>query len=157
MNTGNNKGFTLIELLVVVAIIGVLSSIAIPAFNDYKDKAREARALSEISGIRTAVIDFYANEENRDQWDVVPDNSGGFDSSQFDLISGFAYPNIEDPWGNPYQVDACDVTTPGRCQEARDIGPCGMKVYSNGKNGISESSHSTCGGDDFSLPLPLLQ
>jgi len=156
MNIKNNKGFTLIELLVVVAIIGVLSSIAIPAFKDYKEKAKIAKAFSEISGIRTAVIDFYANEENRDQWGLSPVNNGNFNSSQFDLISGFGYQNVDDPWGNPYRVDACDVLTPGKCDEAQDVGPCGLKVYSRGLNGIIESSNATCGGDDFSLPLPPL-
>ncbi|SHH25949.1 prepilin-type N-terminal cleavage/methylation domain-containing protein [Clostridium grantii] len=33
------KGFTLIELIIVIAILGILSAIAIPKFNDYKDSA----------------------------------------------------------------------------------------------------------------------
>jgi prepilin-type N-terminal cleavage/methylation domain-containing protein len=33
------KGFTLIELIIVIAILGILSTIAIVKFNDYKDSA----------------------------------------------------------------------------------------------------------------------
>jgi type IV pilus assembly protein PilA len=36
------KGFTLIELLIVVIILGVLSSVALPAFLNQQDKAEKA-------------------------------------------------------------------------------------------------------------------
>ncbi len=44
----NNKGFTLAELLIVVAIIAVLTAIAIPVFTGQLEKSREATDLSNI-------------------------------------------------------------------------------------------------------------
>lgn len=40
------KGFTLIELMVVVAIIGILSSVAMPAYQEYTVRARVTEGLS---------------------------------------------------------------------------------------------------------------
>lgn len=58
------KGFTLIELLVVVAIIGILAAIAIPQFSDYKKKAFNGRAQTDLrNGITGEEAYFVDNEQ----------------------------------------------------------------------------------------------
>ena len=57
------RGFTLIELLVVIAIIGLLSTLAVVALNNARQKARDARRVSDIKQIQTA-LELYYNDEN---------------------------------------------------------------------------------------------
>ncbi|NOJ08212.1 pilin [Vibrio splendidus] len=49
----NQKGFTLIELMIVVAIIGVLSAIAVPAYKDYVSKSEASSALATLKSLQT--------------------------------------------------------------------------------------------------------
>lgn len=55
----NEGGFTLIELMIVVAIIGILSSIAIPAYQDYTIRAQVVEALSLSGELKPSIRDFY--------------------------------------------------------------------------------------------------
>ena len=56
------KGFTLIELLVVIAIIGLLSTLAVVALNNARQKARDARRVSDIKQIQTALEMYYVDQ-----------------------------------------------------------------------------------------------
>lgn len=50
------NGFTLIELMIVVAIVGILASVALPAYNMYSNRARFAEALLAASPYRTFIV-----------------------------------------------------------------------------------------------------
>jgi type IV pilus assembly protein PilA len=53
----SNDGFTLIELMIVVAIIGVLASIAFPAYQNYAARAKISEALLAISVCKTSITE----------------------------------------------------------------------------------------------------
>jgi len=60
------QGFTLIELMIVVAIIGILSAIAIPAYNGYLNTARMSKAMDHVdTAVRFAKEGFQADSSRR--------------------------------------------------------------------------------------------
>ena len=55
----NNKGFTLIELMIVVAIIGILASIALPAYKDYTIRAKMTEVITALTTGKSAITEYY--------------------------------------------------------------------------------------------------
>ena len=58
-----HKGFSLVELMVTVAIVGILSTIAFPAYMDYVLRAKLTDADVQLSSGRTQMEQYY--QDNR--------------------------------------------------------------------------------------------
>ncbi|TKB57816.1 MAG: prepilin-type N-terminal cleavage/methylation domain-containing protein [Nitrospira sp.] len=97
----HSGGFTLIELMLAVAIIGIMSSLAIPNYVGFLEKARMAKTVAEMNGIAKQ-IQLYSVAEGQ-----YPDSLGqiGLD-------------NLRDQWGNPYQYLRINCMT--QLSEMRD-------------------------------------
>ena len=59
--TNNQSGFTLVELMIVVAIIGLLSAVAVPNFQKYQARAKSSEAKVQLASAYTAEQSFYGD------------------------------------------------------------------------------------------------
>lgn len=92
----SSKGFTLLELLIVVAIIGVISAIAIPNLREALNRARISRAKADLKAISLAL------EVYRVDYGFVPYFSQLVPIQDISELSQYVNTAMTDSWGSVY-------------------------------------------------------
>ena len=118
-----SRGFTLIELVIVIAIMGILASIAVPAYYSFIEKAKITKAVSDIGALERDIL----------AWKM--------DNGDLPLTLDMIYSDeLLDPWGNPYQFfNHSTATGNGKKRQDQNMVPVNdtFDLYSMGKDGKS--------------------
>ena len=77
----SNNGFTLVELMITVAILGVLAAVAIQAYSNYINRAKQSDAIIGLKAAQMAQEQFFSeNNVYSSTIDILP----GFDDGTVD-------------------------------------------------------------------------
>lgn len=107
----NEKGFTLIEILVVVAIIGILSAIALPQFSEYRVRAHNAKAMSDLRNTISAQEAYYMNHNAYATCTSDVDNTECQDEevAGFVISTGSYIETYDSDGGSTLNIKACNT------------------------------------------------
>jgi type IV pilus assembly protein PilE len=98
----SNHGFTLIEVMITVAIVGIITAVALPQYRGYVMRARVTEAFSALGGIQPSAEQYWANNRTY----VGFDNAA--DKRMPPPTTNFTYA-LSDPTTTGYTITATGV------------------------------------------------
>ena len=99
MKSSSLNGFTLIELIFVIVIIGVLSAVAIPKFQNLTDNSKISSELATASSVQSAI------DATHGDWITNTCNFTWGNEQNSSLLNTYGYPtspSMGDP-ANPFK------------------------------------------------------
>jgi type IV pilus assembly protein PilE len=133
-----HAGFTLIEVMIAVVIIGILASIAYPAYTDYIRRGKIAEALSTLAGTRARMEQFFLDNRTYVGSDAanMPCNSAVMDAGKKHFTYACSGLGV-----GAYTVTATGVTSDGMGPFAYTIDQANLRTST--VTGLSGWSGST--------------
>jgi general secretion pathway protein G len=129
-------GFGLLELMIVLVIVGLLATLAVPAYNGFVDRARVKSAIGDIGSLHIKLEEFRI--KNNDQ---LPAN---LNELNMDVPV--------DPWDQPYVYLNIQAAGPGAGGLRKDgnLNPLNTDydLYSLGADGASSGPLSALASRD---------
>jgi type IV pilus assembly protein PilE len=95
MKFQQQTGVTLIELMITVAVIAVISAIAVPLYTGYITSARNTEGLNNLAAIQLAQEEYYLENnsyfDGADTAEVGTNSAGLWSATGSDGVINFAY------------------------------------------------------------------
>ncbi len=124
------SGMTFLEILLALAIVTILLAIAVPNYQRYITRARNAQAMADVAEIETLIVRFYSGSTGR-----VPDD-----------LDEVGMADKRDPWDRPYRflnlLTLKDKGSEGQPRRDKKLKPINsdFDLYSVGADGASIAS-----------------
>ncbi len=119
----HTNGFTLIEIMVTVALVAVLTAIALPSYQAYRERARNHQAASDIVAMGLVIKARFLDDR------AYPDD-----------LSVVNFQNKRDPWGRAYFYYNVADKGRGGARKDKALNPINsdFDLYSAGADGKSK-------------------
>ena len=118
-----DRGFTLLETVITVFLIGVLATIALPAYTKYRDRAKTIKVSADMGALQ-AQIELFARDQRAYPASLAAAGLGG----------------SVDPWGNPYVYYNVEANGRGHARKDHALNPINTDydLYSMGPDGVTK-------------------
>ena len=112
------EGFSLIELVVVIAVLAILSAVAIPAFNGVQANARASAAKNGlVNVVKECIVLGTDNDNTNDNLISSASFNGDYRGYTLDVLSGSGL--ATNAAGSCYQVEA--IPDPGNSSQEAEF------------------------------------